>query len=245
MKTRSSYGALPAFAAGFAACAVLRAVAVTSLVLVVTLPARVAHAETAIVEVVDSEDQPVADAAVFLTPSGDTAHAGDADPGHASAIMDQIGYQFVPRVLIVRTGTEVAFPNSDNVLHHVYSFSEAKRFELPLYAGTSHAPVLFDRPGLVTLGCNIHDDMVGYILVVDTPYFGKTDSSGRLELQGMPAGTYDVSAWSSRQRDTSTILHESFVLDSGHSDAPLTLALAGHLRAPPGERHASALWQAY
>jgi plastocyanin len=111
------------------ACAKLHAVAVMGLVVVLTLPARAALADTAIVEVVDSEDQPVADAAVFLTPSGDTARAGNPERGHASAIMDQIGYQFVPRVLVVRTGTEVAFPNSDNVLHHVYSFSEAKRFE--------------------------------------------------------------------------------------------------------------------
>jgi plastocyanin len=223
----------------------LRRAGLGCLLIALALQASPSRADTAVVEVVDGNDQPVADAAVFLMPSGGAAVGESSDPPGASAIMDQIGYQFVPRVLIVRTGTEVAFPNSDNVLHHVYSFSEAKRFELPLYAGTSHAPVLFERPGLVTLGCNIHDDMVGYILVVDTPYFGKTNESGRLELHDVPPGTYDVSAWSSRQRDTGTILHESFVLDANRGKAPLTLALAGQMRSPPPERHAGALWQAY
>jgi plastocyanin len=196
--------------------------------------------EGVVVRVVDGDGQPVAGAAVYLTPTDAAAPASTA----ASAIMDQIGYQFVPRLLVVRTGTEVAFPNSDNVLHHVYSFSEAKRFELPLYAGTIHAPVRFDRAGLVTLGCNIHDDMVGYILVVDTPWFGKTDADGRFAFEDLPAGRYDVSAWSDRQRDANTILHASLALIAGERAAPLMLAL-GRLRPPPAERHTGTLWKAY
>ena len=245
METLPSYGAFAGGRTSRAVTPVLRRAGHCCLLIVLAWQAVPSLADTAIVEVVDGNDQPVADAAVFLTPSGESSPAKASDQPRGSAIMDQVGYQFVPRVLIVRTGTEVAFPNSDNVLHHVYSFSDAKRFELPLYAGTSHPPVTFDRAGLVTLGCNIHDDMVGYILVVDTPYFGKTDASGRLELDNVPPGAYDVAAWSSRQRDTGAILHESFVLDASRGKAPLTLALAGQLRVPPPERHAGALWQAY
>jgi len=241
MRAHASYGAFgartrPAHTAACGRRAAPRAGIVVALALIGAANAQ----ETAVVRVVDADGQPIAGAAVYLAPQDAPAPAASA----ASAIMDQVGYQFVPRVLVVRTGTEVAFPNSDNVLHHVYSFSEVKRFELPLYAGTIHAPVRFDRAGLVTLGCNIHDDMVGYILVVDTPWFGKTGADGSLVIEDLPAGHYDVSAWSDRQRDANTILHASLALVTGGQDAPLTLAVGG-LRPPPPERHAGTLWKAY
>ena len=80
----------------------------------------------------------------------------------------------------MRSGTSVAFPNSDNIRHHVYSFSLAKRFELRLYQGTQSAPVVFDSPGVVVLGCNIHDWMVGYIYVTDDSRFAVSDEHGRV-----------------------------------------------------------------
>jgi plastocyanin len=92
----------------------------------------------------------------------------------AALEMAQQKKQFVPEVLVVPVGSEVRFPNHDTVRHHVYSFSPAKKFELKLYTGTPANPVLFDRPGVVVLGCNIHDQMVGWILVVDTPYYAQT-----------------------------------------------------------------------
>jgi hypothetical protein len=101
---------------------------------------------------------------------------------------------FVPHVLPIQTGTTVTFPNSDNVRHQVYSFSPAKRFQLPLYAGTPAAPVVFDKPGVVAIGCNIHDQMSAYLVVVDTPFFGRT-ADGRVELSGLPGGKYDVRVW--------------------------------------------------
>ena len=102
---------------------------------------------------------------------------------------------FVPEVSVVTVGTPVAFPNRDTVRHHVFSFSPAKRFELKLYVGTPEAPVVFDRPGVSVLGCNIHDDMAAWVVIVETPWFGKTDAQGRVTLPEVPAGTYQLRTW--------------------------------------------------
>ena len=115
--------------------------------------------------------------------------------------MDQRNREFVPHVLVIEAGTWVDFPNNDTVSHQVYSFSPAKPFQLPLYKGRTHPPVLFDRAGVVTLGCNIHDNMLGYIYVADSPCFGKTDLDGRWSSGELPAGRYDVRIWSPRIKD--------------------------------------------
>jgi plastocyanin len=113
---------------------------------------------------------------------------------HDAAIIDQINKRFVPRVSVVRTGTEVTFPNSDRIRHQVYSFSPAKTFSLKLYAGSPNTAVTFDHPGLVVLGCNIHDNMLAYVAVVDSPYFAKTADSGTVSMT-LPAGRYRLLAW--------------------------------------------------
>ena len=140
-------------------------------------------------ELVDSQGQPLANAVLSLR--GKVAPA----VAPATAVMDQISQQFAPNVLAVRSGTSVSFPNSDNIRHHVYSFSLAKRFELRLYQGTPSEPVIFDTPGVVVLGCNIHDWMVGYIYVTDDPWFAVSDEQGRLSLEQLPPGAYTVSLW--------------------------------------------------
>lgn len=162
------------------------------------LVARPAGTNTTGVEVVvkDERGKPVSDAVVSLTSPG--AAAAQSKP--APAIMDQQNKEFVPFVLPVAAGTPVAFPNRDNIRHHVYSFSAAKRFELPLYIGTPAAPVVFDAPGTVVLGCNIHDWMVGYIYVLATPYFGKTTDDGAARITEVPAGTYEARVWHPRLR---------------------------------------------
>ena len=138
---------------------------------------------------VDAQGQPLADALITLRgPLG----AGAAEP---PAVMDQVARQFQPRVLAVHTGSAVSFPNSDTIRHHVYSFSPAKRFELRLYQGTPSEPVIFDKPGVVVLGCNIHDWMVGYVYVTDDPWFAVADEQGRVTFDGLPAGRYAVSLW--------------------------------------------------
>jgi plastocyanin len=115
-------------------------------------------------------------------------------PAHASAVIDQVDKRFVPKVSVLRTGTSVTFPNSDRIRHQVYSFSTPKVFSLKLYAGSPQVDVVFDKPGLVVLGCNIHDTMVAFVGVVDSPYFAKIGASGTAEMN-LPAGHYRLRAW--------------------------------------------------
>lgn len=127
-----------------------------------------------------------------------TGGVGSAAGTTATIIVDQVNKEFVPHVLPVRRGTTVSFPNKDNIRHHVYSFSPAKVFELPLYAGIPASPVVFDKAGPVALGCNIHDWMVAYVYVADSPYFGKTGADGKVVLSDVPAGKYAVHTWHAR-----------------------------------------------
>jgi plastocyanin len=130
------------------------------------------------------------DAVVYALPD-----TGEHAPAHTKTVIDQINKQFAPRISVIQTGTEIDFPNSDNIRHSVYSFSTPKPFTLKLYAGKPAAPLLFDNPGVVVLGCNIHDRMAAWVVVVDTPYFGRTDSTGNLKLRDLPAGRYRLVAW--------------------------------------------------
>jgi hypothetical protein len=109
--------------------------------------------------------------------------------------MAQKNVQFDPFVLIVPVGASVSFPNLDSVRHHVYSFSPAKTFELKLYGKDETRVVEFDKPGIVQLGCNIHDSMIAFVVVVDTPYAAKTDAQGVATVHDAPAGTQEVTIW--------------------------------------------------
>ncbi len=143
--------------------------------------------------VVDSTGVPVSDAVIALLPA---SNASGNQPKPTVAL-DQVKKQFVPHVLAIEVGTTLFFPNSDNIRHQVYSFSDAKRFELKLYSGKTAAPILFDKPGVVVMGCNIHDWMSAYVYVVPTPYFAMTDKSGHAEIK-VPMGTYTVNTWHPR-----------------------------------------------
>ena len=111
------------------------------------------------------------------------------------ADMAQENKSFTPDVLVVTRGTSVNFPNRDTVRHHVYSFSPTKKFELKLYTGTPANPVLFDRSGVAVLGCNIHDHMVGWVLVVDTPHFARSAANGNASVANVPPGNYNLRVW--------------------------------------------------
>ena len=140
----------------------------------------------------DHHGKLIADAVVLAAPLDPKSAQRAKPPGDA---VDQVDKQFVPYVKAVFVGSKVRFPNSDHIRHQVYSFSPAKKFELPLYAGADAPPVVFDKPGVVVLGCNIHDWMVGYIYVSETPFFAKTEAAGTATIDDMPPGEYTVRVW--------------------------------------------------
>ena len=140
-----------------------------------------------------AKGEPVADAVVALIPLD-----GAVPPATgASAAIGQQNQEFSAYVTVVQAGARVLFPNQDTVQHHVYSLSKAKKFELPLYNPGQNDSFVFDVPGLVTLGCNIHDWMLAYIVVVPTPWFAKTDAAGLATLAA-PAGRYRLELWHPR-----------------------------------------------
>jgi plastocyanin len=153
--------------------------------------AAAAHNTEIIATVTDPQGNPLADAVIVAVPADRTRVA--AKP-RDDAIF-QVDKEFVPKVTVVAAGTAVAFPNNDTVRHHVYSFSPARRFELPLYQGVPAQPVVFDKPGVVVLGCNIHDWMVAYVYVAESPYFAKTGADGRARIVDVPPRNYLVRAW--------------------------------------------------
>ena len=120
----------------------------------------------------------------------------------AAAHMDQVNEQFAPTLLPIPVGTEVSFPNQDQIHHHVYSFSRTKRFEIPLYRGEEVPPIVFDKVGVVKVGCNIHDWMAGIILVVPTPFYAVTADDGSFTLRDLPVATYPLVSWHERSQTT-------------------------------------------
>jgi len=191
------------------------------------------------VTVVDEHGAPIELVAVYAVPDKPVASA----PAKPTAVMDQKHKAFVPHVLVVQTGTSVDFPNNDTVSHHVYSFSDPKSFELPLYKGDAHPPLVFDKPGIVVLGCNIHDDMLGYIYVVDTPYFATTDDSGKARIAALPAGGYGVRVWTPRARPGDLPPDVTVTLDG--ADRGVALQIKGKLAAEHDQGGSGLSWQRY
>jgi plastocyanin len=167
----------------------------------------------------------VPDALVVLDPL-------DVTPpiAHESASIDQIDRHFVPRLSVVRTGTSVSFPNSDHIRHQVYSFSAAKVFTLKLYAGSPNVAVLFDKPGLIVMGCNIHDSMVGFLAVVDTPYFGKSAVNGAVDLV-VPPGRYRLRVW--HEKADKVFAANQIAVTQDTTAIPVTLDINAQAGAPP------------
>ena len=143
-----------------------------------------------VIQISDQDGAPLENTTLVLTPMF------DFEPIATNSInVNQINEQFVPEVSVVQVGTDIFFPNQDDIRHHVYSFSPAKQFDIPLYSGTPAEPINFDQTGIVELGCNIHDQMRGYILVTDSPYFGISNESGEVSITLNQAGNYQLSLW--------------------------------------------------
>ena len=193
---------------------------------------RIAAAADLTVMVKTAAGRPVKDVVV-------TVHPVEAAPSQAIRFpwplqMDQRDLQFDPFVLVAPVGGQVTFPNRDGVRHHVYSFSPAKRFEIKLYGRDEARSVRFEKAGVVALGCNIHDSMVAFIKVVDTPYAAKSDSSGAVSFRGLPAGAAVVRVWHPYQRGPNNEVVRQLTLRDG---APPE-AFVVDLRTPPVRRGA-------
>ena len=177
----------------------------------------------------DQAGRPMEHAVVLAMPS-DRKALSSAKPERQ--VVDQVNKEFVPYVRVVYSGSSVSFPNKDSIRHHVYSFSPAKKFELSLYSGVSAPPVLFDKAGVVVLGCNIHDWMIGYIYVADTPFFGKTEKDGQATLAGLPAGNYQLRVWHpDMEKDEQSTLRQLTLADKP-ANMSWTVALKPAFRIP-------------
>lgn len=176
----------------------------------------------------DTHGRALADAVLWVEPG-----AGQAPV--AELKVNQEKRQFVPYILAVQAGTRVSFPNADLINHHVYSFSPAKRFELRLQKQQDlPQSVLFDKPGLVTLGCNIHDWMLGFILVLDSPWFAQTDAQGHARLDYQQAAGQRLHVWHPRIADPAEQQVRAL-----EADGPLLWRLSSELKRDPRPKEPS------
>jgi plastocyanin len=224
------------YATHFALC---RLAIATCFTLAATMGSMSSRAANISVVMIDRDGHGIGDVVVTATPA-DSGIVSSSDT--KSAVMDQRNLAFVPRILVVATGTNVEFPNNDAVSHQVYSFSAAKRFQLPLYKGQVHPPVRFDRPGLVVLGCNIHDVMVGYIYVTDAPYSGKTEAGGGIDFKNVREGEYRIGIWSPYIADSAAALTRRIQV-SGNESATIRVQLSQMLRAQPEPKPRRRDWE--
>ena len=205
----------------------MRAAALASALLAVLGPGNAVPAATLIIHVLNADGHVLPGAVV-------TARPLDAPARHAPpqrAVMDQVNRAFEPDLLVIPVGSTIEFPNSDSVSHQIYSFSAAKRFQLPLYRGKPYPPVQFEQAGVITLGCNIHDEMLAYVLVTDAPYFGRTDAGGVWSAE-VSRGQYRVVIWHPRLRDEGADLERVLTVNDADR-AELTLRLVKPLQPAP------------
>lgn len=174
------------------------------------------------VQIVDERGVPVRDAVVEM--ANDRPHGGTIRFPWRMAIA-QRNETFVPDTLVIARGSTVAFPNLDKVRHSIYSFSKPARFEIDLYGRDQTRSHTFPLAGTVALGCNIHDDMRGYIRVVDTPYAGKTDANGYVTLTGLPTGSIDATIWHPNLRAPNNEKSGSIPIEAGRNARRITVNL--------------------
>ncbi|MDT0604226.1 methylamine utilization protein [Thalassotalea castellviae] len=158
----------------------------------------------------DEKQQPLPNTVVWLT-SKDNIQP--VKPIETPFIMMQKERQFIPHILVVPQHAKVEFPNADSIMHHVYSFSKSKTFELKLYHGQPQSPVVFEQTGVVELGCNIHDWMLSFIVVVDSPFYAITDAQGQVSLN-VEHGEYTLNLWHEGFTDFSQVEKETIQLSA-------------------------------
>lgn len=177
-----------------------------------------AHSATVTITIRQADGTPLTDGVVLV----DSAAAPRPVP-HGPYVMEQKQIAFQPHVLIVPVGAQVAFPNRDSVRHHVYSFSKAKRFDLKLYGREDQRSIVFGTPGVVALGCNIHDTMSGFVIVTATPFYARTDAQGRVTIPGVPAGAVTLRLWSPSIRASGNVLAQAAMVPAAGYATTLTI----------------------
>lgn len=181
----------------------------------------IVYAEILNVTITDSSGNPVKNAVVSAYSQNITSKTSAVSE---TMIIDQVDKKFVNHVTPVQVGTAISFPNHDQIRHHVYSFSPARTFEIPLYKGVPAKPIVFTQEGIVTLGCNIHDWMSAYIVVVDSPYFATTNHQGQTSLT-LPVGDYTLRFWH-RDADEKTKNSKQSITINPSETASLTVDLS-------------------
>ncbi|MEM8981830.1 MAG: methylamine utilization protein [Pseudomonadota bacterium] len=209
-------------------------------VLISALTGGTATAATMTVRVVGPDGEPVPEVAVYVEQTG-VPWTPASEPQLAT--MAQVNREFSPQILIVEKGTRVAFPNQDTVAHHVYSFSKPNDFVLPLYKGNDADPVSFDFGGVAILGCNIHDLMVGYVVVVEASVYGITDDNGAVQLQVSDTATaFTINGWGARIKRADLPLRRRVDPQSA-AEVVFTLSNAPYVQTE--EQNGSVKWDDY
>jgi plastocyanin len=171
---------------------------------------------------------PVTDAVVSLVPLDAVTKPA---PPTSSVEIVQKGQEFSPYVTAIFAGTRVVFPNLDTVQHTIYSSSKPKEFEFVLYDPGKSESLAFEKPGLIAIGCNIHDWMLSFVLVLDTPWFAKTPATGGATVANVPPGRYRAEVWHPRMAKAETKIVT--VTDGTTTSVPFALTLG---RDPKGKR---------
>jgi len=146
-------------------------------------------------EVVDQDGHPVPNAVVTLVLDSKTAMPAASTRLATDKTIDQRNETFLPLVTLIPKGGHVTFSNNDQTTHQVYSFSAAKQFEITLARGEKSQPLAFDAPGVAALGCNIHDHMIAYAYIAESPWTALTGADGRAAISDVPAGNYRAVVW--------------------------------------------------
>ncbi len=195
--------------------------------LMVAFMGSAASAGSLTVTVRGADGKAVPDAVVTVHPGGQPSRGPIKFPWPYRVAQQNI--QFTPFVLIAPAGAEVSFPNLDKVRHHVYSFSAGNRFELKLYGREENRTVKLPAVGVAAIGCNIHDQMVSFIKVVDTPYAAKSDDTGVATIRDIPSGPVVVRVWHPYLRG---MKNEKTLTTTAIGGADAREAVSIELRAP-------------
>jgi plastocyanin len=197
----------------------LRFFAVAFVALFLAAPAA---AGTLTVTVVDGSGRPMRDAVVTLVPAEQSRMREAASLLPPGKVIDQRNEAFLPLVTVLPVGGSIVFSNSDHTMHHVYSFATVRQFEFVLNSGEKSAAVRFDRVGIAAIGCNIHDQMISYVYVTDSPWTAISGPDGVIRFD-LPAGAYRTSLWHPEMAPGRQVASTSVVIGTAPAAATLTM----------------------